>query len=265
MNAAIIGYTGFVGGYLHARRQAEFTYNTSNFRDMSSRHHDLVVCAGVSAVKWMANKEPARDKEAIELLWSAMSHLKADRFVLISTVDVYPMPRGVCESSAPQEGGHPYGIHRLELEHLVMDRFPRAVVLRLPGLFGEGLRKNVLLDMMSGRLLEAIDPAASFQWYGLDRLWGDIDAALAHQAATGKQVYNLPTEPVSTGAIRDAFFPALVLGTPAATPASYDMHTENAHVFGGEGAYLEKAPAVLERMGRWLGRAPHATLVSMPC
>lgn len=52
----LIGYTGFVGGNLVAKRQFDVLINSKNFESMRGAHYDRVVCAGISAVKWQANK-----------------------------------------------------------------------------------------------------------------------------------------------------------------------------------------------------------------
>jgi len=48
-----------------------------------------VVCAALPAAKWLANKEPEKDKEEVEGLAAILCTLKTPRLVLISTIDVY--------------------------------------------------------------------------------------------------------------------------------------------------------------------------------
>ena len=49
---------------------------------------------------------------------AALERVKTERFVLISTVDVYGQVNGVDEDSPPA-GATAYGRHRLELEQFV--------------------------------------------------------------------------------------------------------------------------------------------------
>ena len=61
MKRALIGFTGFVGGTLFAGGGYTHGFNTRNFREMAGQQFDEIVCAGIPAVKWLANKEPVRE------------------------------------------------------------------------------------------------------------------------------------------------------------------------------------------------------------
>ena len=99
MPDALIGYTGFVGGNL--LRQHPFTglYNSKNIDTIQGREFDLLVCSGAPAEKWKANADPAKDLEILTGLMNHLRQVRARRVVLISSVDVYPDPRGVDEAS----------------------------------------------------------------------------------------------------------------------------------------------------------------------
>ena len=246
----IVGHTGFVGGVLQGQRFTSQAFNSTNFRDMRGVSAPLLVCAGVRAEKWKANAEPQTDWNSIQNLWDVMRSVRAHRFVLISTVDVYPQPNLVDEGFRPHGlANHAYGQHRLALEEMVLANFPRAVVLRLPALFGPGLRKNVLFDMKNARLLDGINPDSSFQWYDVRRLWADIDLALDVREGG---IFNLVTRPISVRRLRDTLFPGLEIGAKASAPVSYDVRTLHAKTFGGTDGYLEDEDMVLQRMDHWL-------------
>lgn len=245
----LIGHTGFVGGNLAAQAPFDETYNSRNFRDMAGRGFGLVVCSGVSAVKWQANRDPEGDRARIAELEAVLSKVHADRFVLISTVDVYPVPRRVDEmSDCRVQPNHPYGAHRLAFEESVREMFPGALVLRLPALFGPGLRKNVVYDLMHDNCLEAINPDSAFQWYDLARLWADIEAA----GRADLRLANLAVEPVRTGDIIDRLFPGKRDGSKAGVASTYDVRTAHAAAFGGEGGYVMGAGEVLERLAAFV-------------
>ena len=57
--------------------------------------------------------------------------------------------RGVYEDSPAQdtEDLPAYGKNRLQLEHWVREDFPDALIVRLPALYGAGIRKNFLFDL----------------------------------------------------------------------------------------------------------------------
>jgi len=245
----LIGHTGFVGGNLAAQTGFDETYNSSNFRDMAGREFGLVVCSGVSAVKWQANRDPDGDRARIEALAETLDGVRAERFVLISTVDVYPVPRRVDESSdCRSQPNHAYGENRLRFEERVREMFPQALVLRLPALFGPGLRKNALYDLMHGNMLGAINPASSFQWYELGRLWADINDALRVDLTT----VNLAVEPIAMSEIVARLFPGVRIGAEAGPAVAYDVRTLHAEAFGGEGGYVMGRDECLEHMARFV-------------
>ena len=149
----LIGYTGFVGSQLDRDREFDHRYRSTDIDLINGRGYDHVVCAGVQAVKWWANQNPEEDWAGIEKLLKALETVHAERFTLISTIDVFNPPRGVNEQSEiEREGHHVYGLHRLMIEEWVTDRFPNVAILRLPGLFGPGLKKNVIFDMMNNHI-----------------------------------------------------------------------------------------------------------------
>ena len=110
MKTALIGYSGFVGQTLLHAASFEHLYRSTNIQDIVGQSFELVVCAGAPGQKWLANKEPLVDAQSIDSLILCLKSIKAERFVLISTVDVFGKPVSVDESNAVEtEGLHPYG------------------------------------------------------------------------------------------------------------------------------------------------------------
>ena len=68
LRTCLIGYTGFIGSNL--ARQYDFTefFRSTNIREIEGRAYDLLVCAGISAAKWLANRAPEEDRAAIDRL-----------------------------------------------------------------------------------------------------------------------------------------------------------------------------------------------------
>lgn len=241
MTTALIGHTGFVGGNLARQYRFDAHFNSGNYRDLAGREFDLLVCCGLSAAKWLANRDPEDDWARISALQDVLLRVRAMRFVLISTIDVYPVPVAVDESTVIDEGaGHPYGRHRLQFERFVVDHFPDVLVARLPALFGPGLKKNVLFDLLHANCLDAINPASRFQWYGVDRLWSDLERCRAQNL----RFVNLVTAPVATADILARCFPGKPVGAQAPA-ASYDVRSRWATQLGGVGDYLLDAATVL--------------------
>ncbi len=246
---ALIGHTGFVGSNLLAQQRFDALYNSSSIGDIDNRHFTDVVCAGVSAVKWWANQNPAEDLLRIEGLIARLDTIEADNLTLISTIDVYGTPIGVTEADQPaSEGLHPYGANRLLLERWVSERFASHQIVRLPALFGTGLKKNAIFDLMHDNRLHVINGASVFQWYPLERLTADLEVARTR----GLGVVNLATEPLSMEDIRARFFPRSSIGAEAAPQARYDMRTIHEAEFGGAGGYILDRDGVLAAMGRFI-------------
>jgi nucleoside-diphosphate-sugar epimerase len=246
--SALIGYSGFVGGNLAAQFPFDDNYNSKNIQDIRRKSYDLIVCCGVSAVKWKANRFPGEDREAVERLLNNLQFVKAERFILISTVDVYPSPEGVDEDSDPHaQPNHTYGTNRLYVEDTVRRLFATAYVVRLPGLFGPGLKKNVIYDLMHDNV-DAIHPEGQFQYYDVRRLWRDLQVVTTNNL----RLVNIATEPIVTSEMVRKYFPAKRLHSSTAPPPSYNVRSLYESYFGGSGGYLFTAEQILADLGDWI-------------
>lgn len=249
MHSALIGHSGFVGSNLLAKRSYESLYRSSDIDSIRGQYFDHVVCAGVQAMKWWANLHPDEDKAGIARLTGPLSEIMAERFTLISTIDVYPSPRDVDEDTViERENHHAYGLHRLEVEDWVREHFPSVLIVRLPGLFGPGIKKNVIYDMIHDNNLDKVHPGGVFQYYDLRRLADDMDRAWE----LGVDLLNISCAPLATSEIRDRFFPGKELGACGAAPAGYDMKSKHAHAWGGADGYLYSKDQVIADLGDWL-------------
>jgi len=247
-SSALIGYTGFVGSNLLRQRSFDACFNSANIDQIAGRGFDLVVCCGARAEKWKANAEPARDLDEIERLTRALEQVNASKVVLISTVDVFLNPVDVDEESpTPTVGLSPYGHHRRRLEQIVAGRFD-ALIVRLVGLYGRGLKKNVIYDFLNDNNLSAIDSRGVFQFYDVSRLWGDVELALDNELT----LVHLPTEPVSVADVARAGFGIEFTNEISPVPARYDIHTRYAAVFGGSSRYIETRTETLARIAAFV-------------
>ncbi|TLP74712.1 NAD(P)-dependent oxidoreductase [Pseudomonas nitroreducens] len=238
MSNALIGYSGFVGGTL--LKQAEFSslYRSTNISEIRGQSFDTVVCAGAPAQKWIANRDPEADRQKIEELIGHLRTVRCRTFVLVSTVDVFGSPLGVDEDSdVVEEGLHAYGLHRRVLEKFVEEHFESFLIVRLPGLVGPGLRKNVIYDFLNGNNIEAIDSRGVFQFYPMVNLWGDIQVAVA----AGLRLVHLTAGPISVADISEKGFGRIFENVHARPAAVYDMQTKYAAIFGGDGRYQYSA------------------------
>lgn len=251
MKTALIGYTGFVGSSLRAQRSFEGLFNSTNFQDMAGQSFDLIVCAGLPATKWKINKDPQEDWIRILKLQSVLERVTTREFVLISTIDVYPGRTGQNEDAPfpSLSEMNAYGYHRLLFECFTAHAFSKAAIVRLPGLFGTGLKKNVIFDLLHDNALEAINPASIFQWYPMTRLWRDIETV----REAGLRVCNLFPEPIPTARILAELFPGKQVGQKAGPAVTYDMHTKHGDLFGCSlPNYMDTAEEVFDQLAHYV-------------
>lgn len=231
---ALIGYTGFVGSTLLKQAPFGSLYRSTNIAEIEGKTFDTVVCAGAPAQKWIANREPEADRQKIEDLITHLKSMTCKTFVLISTVDVFKNPLEVDEDSIVDESElHAYGLHRRLLEKFVERHFPNHLIIRLPGLVGPGLRKNVIFDFLNDNNLHAIDSRGVFQFYPMVNLWYDIQTALD----AGLKLVHLTAEPISVADISAQGFGKPFEQAQVNSPAVYDMRTRHAHLFSSSGHY----------------------------
>ena len=231
---ALIGHSGFVGSTLSV--QSDFTdfYRSGTIETIDGRDFGLVVCSAAPAQKWLANRDPLADRQNIDSLISHLKTVTCNTFVLISTVDVFKNPIGVDEDTPVDEDGlHAYGLHRRLLEKFVQGHFKNHLIVRLPGLVGPGLRKNVIYDFLNDNNLHAIDSRGVFQFYPMVNLWWDIQTALQ----AGLKLVHLTAEPISVADVSALGFGKPFMQPTTNPPAIYDMRTRHAAAFGGTGHY----------------------------
>lgn len=234
MNNALIGSSGFVGSTLLKQAPFGSLYRSANIGEIEGKSFDTVVCAGAPAQKWIANREPEADREKIEGLIAHLKSVQCKTFVLISTVDVFKNPLGVDEGDAVDESGlHAYGLNRRLLEKFVESHFSNYLIVRLPGLVGPGLRKNVIFDFLNDNNLHAIDSRSIFQFYPMVNLWYDIQTALD----AGLKLVHLTAEPISVADVSAQGFGKPFEQVQPNGPAVYDLRTRHAHIFGGTDHY----------------------------
>lgn len=183
----LVGHTGFVGGALLRQTRFDACYNSANVAAIAGEVFGTLVCAAAPGSMVEANRAPERDAAQIEALIARLDKVEAERFVLISSIAVLDdFAGGDDEGTRAFQQELAYGRHRRRLEAFVEARFPGHLIVRLPALFGAGLRKNFLFDLMNpvpSLLTEARRNAVA------EALGGDLAAWLralyAPDAATG--------------------------------------------------------------------------------
>ena len=253
MDNALIGFTGFVGGTLMRQTSFSSLYRSTNIHEIDHREFDVLVCAGAPAQKWIANRDPSDDRRKIEALIGHLRTVKCKKFVLVSTVDVFGRPTGVDESTPVDESGlHAYGLHRRMLEKFVEQAFPESLIVRLPGLVGPGLRKNVIFDFLNDNNLHAIESRGVFQFYPMVNFWYDVQKALT----AGLSLVHLTAEPISVADVSLHGFGKPFTRWLENPPARYDMRTRHASIFGAQGSYQYSVRETLQAIRAYAQSEP---------
>lgn len=249
MSDALIGHTGFVGGNLAAQHRFDAVFNSKTIESIRGRSFRRLVVSALPAEMWVANRDPDADRAALDRLWANLSQCHADEVAVISTVAVYATPIAVDEGTLIEPTlVTNYGRHRLDLERRVRWHFPRAVAVRLPGLYGPGLKKNAVYDLLHDNQVNKLHAGATYQFYNTTRIWRDVELALA----SGLRVVNLATEPVTVRDLARAAFGRDFANDPGTRPACFDVRTKHAALFGGRDGYLETREQVLAGLARFV-------------
>jgi NAD dependent epimerase/dehydratase family len=241
MRTALIGHTGFVGSNLAAAYDFTDRYNTSNIERIRGRSYDLVVSAAARADSHRINGNGAADLAEIEDYVATLSTVDTPRLVVISTVCIYPGGTSPDETTPlSSDGLTPYGANRLAMEQTLSGRFDTLAV-RLPQLYGLGLKKGIVYDLLNDYRVEYIRPEGRFQYYDLRRLWTDIQVAIG----AGLETLNVATPALTSARVAAECFgldiaDQVVAGTesPYAHMYTRDMRTIHADLYGGPPGYL---------------------------
>ena len=145
----LAGHTGFVGGNLALEHKFDMLCNSKNVSEAFGTNPDLLVYAAVPAEMFLANNNPEADKAATENAAENIQKINPKRLVLISTIAVLSNPINVDEDVPVKTVGlSSYGLNRLNLEKLVQEAAASCHIIRLPALFGNGIKKNFIYDMI---------------------------------------------------------------------------------------------------------------------
>jgi len=142
----IIGQSGFVGNTIYnyfITNNYEVKYINSKTKQLSNTHFDVIVnCAG-NPKKYLAESNPEIDihKNISPFLRILKLKLKTKHFIHISSIDA-------CN---PQESN--YAKSKIVTENCAKLYFPKTTVLRLGGLIGPYLSKNVVYDIVNNKNL----------------------------------------------------------------------------------------------------------------
>lgn len=148
MKDLLVGSTGFVGSNLRMSHDFDGLCHSTDIADYYGAKPELCIYAGVPAAMYLANTNPSADLEIIKQARKNIRKINPKKLILVSTIAVYSNLSGVDENTVMDEIGLPaYGRNRLKLENWAREDYADVVIIRLPALYGEGLKKNFLYDL----------------------------------------------------------------------------------------------------------------------
>lgn len=96
--------------------------------------------------------------------------------------------------------------------------------------------------------LNFTDSRSRYQFYDLNRLWGDLQTALEHAV----RVWHPATEPISAGELYRYLTGDIFVNELEMVPADYDYRTIHAELFGGRNGYICDKSVVLEEIRKFV-------------
>ena len=245
--AAIVGYMGYVGSNLLQFYEFDYLYNSKNFEQARNKSFKTLYFAGLPAEKWKANLNPDKDAQTLRNIQSILDTIEVERFVLISTIDVYTNTNSQDDEQCAIDhtGNHTYGKNRRLFELYIQKRFKRHHIVRLPALFGKGLKKNLIYDLLNGNCIDKINKQNWFQWYSLDWLQNDLDIVMRHNLP----ICNLFTEPISSNTVVEIYEETYRKRHPYPDDTNmiqvkYNLKSAHASYFNGKGGFIRDADAI---------------------
>jgi dTDP-4-dehydrorhamnose reductase len=241
----LVGSTGYVGLTLSSKMKFDLAVNSSNAENIRNIECDTLVCAAAPAEKWKANSQPLDDFRNILKIADLLGSVKANRVVLISTVDVYPQPFAQDELDVVNPGiDLNYGCNRLLLEKFVEKTFSSSHIIRLPGLYSVGLKKNLIYDLIHRKdnQYKTIDPRSFFQYFDLELIFEVFTFVIENQI----ELLNVSVEPIEASSIASLFGKSL----SGEKYSHYDIYSKYAEAFGGAKKYLFNAEHSLAGISR---------------
>jgi sugar phosphate isomerase/epimerase len=250
---AIIGWTGYVGQTITSKFKNAELYNSTNIQDIKNKSFDEVYFCGMPAEKWKINQQPENDLKNTHNLIDILKTITVKRFILISTVDIFD-----CTISQNEYGNnlatHSYGKHRRLMEEFVESNFLVYNIIRLPGLFGKGLKKNIIYDLIFDNQITNICLESEFQWYNIENIMNDVEYCISKDI----KIAQLVSPPISVKEIIERFFPEKIDKAQGTNCAKYCLTTS--HNVSG---YWNTYENILDDIGKYI--KCELLLKNIPC
>jgi nucleoside-diphosphate-sugar epimerase len=237
----IVGASGFVGSNLKRIFPESVVLSRSDLNEGCTTTFSTVFIAAPAADKWRINQDPLTDQENIQALVRGLIRLRTHRFVLFSTIDVYSSHNESNEESKCLDSMS-YGGNRYFLESLLGDSTEHLLIRRLGGLFGPGLKKNLIYDALNNRFeqLRKYHPESTYQYMSVEN---SINLSVSDSLADFK-IVNIVGEPVAAKRLLAGRENYLSFD---AERVSYNVKSNH----GFNGPYFLSAESVLESVNEY--------------
>lgn len=200
----LIGNTGLIGQTIKDHINFDLEFNSSNIESIKDYVIDGcdIYLSCLPATKWLVNQEPVKDYNNILNIYNIISKYKFNKIILFSTIDVYyNSPLMTTESFKPYVKNIDYSSNRLIFELLIYNlNYQNIQIFRLPSLFGDRIKKNILFDLLNNNQITKINFNSKYQWLNLKNLYSYM---IAYKNTNG--IINLFPEPVDSMEIAKIF------------------------------------------------------------
>jgi len=169
---AVLGGGGFVGSAIVAvARQLGWKVDSidlAEYQQARGKHFDILINADGNSKKFLAADDPPGEFDlSVRSTIRALHDFHAERYVHLSTIDVYPDhadPANNSEDSSIDPSKlTPYGFHKYLAEEIARYYSADTLIFRMGGFVGPGLWKNSIYDLLRGHPLR-VHPDSSYQY-----------------------------------------------------------------------------------------------------
>ncbi|MGH2397088.1 MAG: NAD-dependent epimerase/dehydratase family protein, partial [bacterium] len=192
-----LGGSGFVGSAFARLCSAEgrdfSIIDRRNYDSFVGGSCEVLINANGNSKKHLSQQAPLRDFDAsVRTVRASLVDLRYDRYVYLSSCDVYPdcsSPRVTSESQKLDVSMQSsYGFHKYLAEQCIRHGGSKWLIVRLGGAVGPGLNKNPIFDVLAGEALW-VDPESEFQFLHTDRAAKTVMSLL--DCGTQNEVFNV--------------------------------------------------------------------------
>lgn len=198
MNNAIFGYTGLIGTYLTTMFDFKYFFNSKNIELAKNKNFDILFITCIQSTKWYKNIE--LDKLMFENILNILKTITATKVILFSSIDVYNNLDNSNESTIINYNlNNNFNKNKYLFETEIISLFNNYHIIRLPVIFGNGLKKNIIFDLLND--VKEINFNSTFQFYNLENLKDDINICINNNI----KLCNLVSEPINNNELIKLF------------------------------------------------------------